>query len=357
MCDDGTVHLANKIEVICMSSVEERQNSGNGQNGKGFSGEPLQEPGMVSELLAVEQLPFPSAVPPMPQPAITSPLGRTTAPLQFSASGTRPLPQPQPIILSSMTSKLPSSELQTGTMMSVRNTTTSLRQPIVIPRTGKVSRGTMRPPPKGRRWVTHLMATIVLVLIAVGTLVAVIPAGSSGEASVNPFQPILDFASGSSSNPSLLAQQAATVTAVTQDGYESGKTTTYAGLPTPPPSIAGSSGYDGFTYGQCTYWADFLYHQMTSQWVPWGGDAWQWAGGAYSSGWNVSSSPHVPSIIVLQPYVQGASAYGHVAVVVGINADGSVHTSNWNWFANGGGWARISYWDFRPGPGVSFVWR
>ena len=341
-----------------MSSVEDRQNSGNAQHGQAFSGRLLPIPGLVNQLSPVEQLSFPNEVSPVPpgslaqQPIVTSPLTPPApVPFQFSSGGTRPLPQP--ILLPNVTRNLSLNEPQTGALVPVKNTTTALRQPVVIPRTGKVSRGTMRPP-KGRRWVTHLTATIVLVLIAVGTLMAVVPAGSNGEAGFNPFQPILNFASGGSSNPSLLAQQAATVTAVTQDGYESGKTTTYAGLPTAPP---GTSGSDGFTFGQCTYWADYLYHQMTGYWVPWGGDAWAWAGGAAASGWVVSGSPHVPSIIVLQPGVEGAGGFGHVAVVVGINPDGSVHTSNMNWYANGGGWDRVSYWDFRPGPGVSFVWR
>ena len=319
-----------------MSSVEDRQNSGNNGNSEQTSStRPLQMPGLVSQLSPVEQLAFPNAV---TQARITSQLA---TPSQLETSG-------------GVTRNLALVETQTDALQPVRNTTTALRQPVVIPRTGKVSRGTMRPP-KGRRWVMHLSATIVLILIAAGTLMTVVPAGTSGEAGFNPFQPILNFAIGGNSNPNVLAQQAATVTAVTQDGYESGKpVVTYPGLPTAP---AGSSGYDGFTYGQCTYWADYLYHQMTGFWVPWGGNAWQWAYGASSSGWIVSGSPHVPSIIVLQPGVQGAGGYGHVAVVIGINPDGSVHTSNWNWYANGGGWARTSYWDFRPGPGVSFVWK
>jgi len=46
---------------------------------------------------------------------------------------------------------------------------------------------------------------------------------------------------------------------------------------------------------------------------------------------------------------------GHVAVVERINPDGSVYTANMNWY-DGGGWDRVSYWTFRPGPGVLFVW-
>ena len=334
-----------------MSSVEDRQNSEN--NGQRFSSGPLQTSGLISQLSPVEQVSFPTAV---PQPIITSPLAPQFPYEPFQTDpGASPLTQPlsNDTPMPAVTRNLALLEPKTDTLTLVRSTTTSLRQPVVIPRTGKVSSGTMRPP-QGRRWVMHLSATIVLIMIAVGTLMAVVPAGSNGEAGFNPFRPILDFASGGNSNPNLLAQQAATVTAVTQDGYESGNTTTYAGLPTAPP---GSGNYDGFTYGQCTYWADYLYHQMTGFWVPWSGNAWQWAGGASASGWIVSSTPHVPSIIVLQGGVQGAGYYGHVAVVIGINSDGSVHTSNWNWFEYGGGWATTSYMDFRPGPGVSFVWR
>src|SRR5947208_15348021 len=66
----------------------------------------------------------------------------------------------------------------------------------------------------------------------------VLPAGSNGEARFDPFQPILNLAQGDNSNPNLLAQQAATVTAVTRDGFESGNShQTYAGLPTAPPSL------------------------------------------------------------------------------------------------------------------------
>jgi surface antigen len=97
------------------------------------------------------------------------------------------------------------------------------------------------------------------------------------------------------------------------------------------------------------------YHALTGYWVPWLGNAYQWAYGASSSGWIVSSTPRVPSIIVLQSGVQGASYIGHVAVVERINADGSVYTSDYNWYSNGG-WDILSYVTFTPGPGVSFVW-
>jgi len=58
--------------------------------------------------------------------------------------------------------------------------------------------------------------------------------------------------------------------------------------------------------GQSTYWANLRYHQLTSNWVTWKDNANQWVASARAAGWNVSTSPHVPSIIVLMPYVQGA---------------------------------------------------
>ncbi len=114
---------------------------------------------------------------------------------------------------------------------------------------------------------------------------------------------------------------------------------------------------DHFTFGQCTYYASMRYHQLSGQWVPWSGKAYQWAYGARQFGWVVSSKPRTPSIIVLQPGVQGAGWLGQVAIVESINPDGSVLTSGWNWYGTyGGGWARLSVVTFRPGSGVSFVW-
>src|SRR6185312_7142425 len=108
-------------------------------------------------------------------------------------------------------------------------------------------------------------------------------------------------------------------------------------------------------YGVCTYWANLRYHQLTGHWVTWLGNAYQWADGASLAGWHVSSTPHVPSIIVLQPGVQGASGYGHVAVVESVSGN-VAHTSNMNWYTNGGGYGIVSYYNFTAGSGVSFIW-
>lgn len=290
----------------------------------------LKMPGLVSQLSPVEeQSPFPDL--PTGPTSITRPLDP-----QSSPGATRNLPA-----------------LQTGALQLQRSTTTALRQPVVIPATGKKSSGTMRPP-HGRRWVIQIAATAMLVLFVVSALLIVAPAGLANDLKSSTFQPFMSWAKGNNSNPNMLAMQAATVTAVTQDGYQPPHPVNNPSLPSAPPGIGG---YDGFTFGQCTYWADYYYHQLTGFWVPWGGDAWLWASGASQYGWNVSSSPHIYSIIVLQPGVQGASGYGHVAVVTAINGNGSVVTSNMNWYAGGGGWDRVSTWTFYPGPGVSFVWK
>lgn len=325
-----------------MSSIKDRSHSAT--KGQKSTVGTLQLPGLVNQLSPVEQLSFPDA---SPLPIGTTPLPGNRSP--STPAITRPLTGPS--TTPGVTRSLP--EIQTGELPPLRSTTTSLRQPVVIRSTGKKSSGTMLAP-KGRRWVVHLSVTVALVVMAIGALIAVVPAGTNAETGFNPFRPIVNWVAGNNSNPSLLAQQAATVTAVTQDGYQPSGNQSYSGLPAPPPGI---STYDAFTYGQCTYWADFRYHQLSGHWVPWGGNAWQWAAGARAYGWNVSSIPHVPSIIVLQPGVQGAGYYGHVAVVESINKDGSVYTSNWNWYANGGGWARWSSWNFTPGSGVSFVWK
>lgn len=109
-----------------------------------------------------------------------------------------------------------------------------------------------------------------------------------------------------------------------------------------------------FPYGVCTWWADQRYFQLHHVFVPWRtqANAWQWVARAYQFGWRVSSQPIPGSIVVLQPWVQGAYGAGHVAVVERILPNGHVIASNMNW-----GWYpwRITYVQFAPGPGVAFV--
>jgi surface antigen len=207
-------------------------------------------------------------------------------------------------------------------------------------------------PPRGRTWVTSSLALGVLVVITLLTGFIVLPLATDNHLGFNlsSNNDKLYLNPNPNSNPNLIAQ-AATATAIAhQDGFDqSGNNnggTLYTGSGVTP---------DRFSFGQCTYYADLEYHNLTNHWVEWIGNAYQWAGGAIAAGWNVSSIPHVPSIIVLQPGVEGAGYYGHVAVVERINSDGSVYTANMNWY-DGGGWDRISYWTFTPGRGVLFLW-
>ncbi len=251
---------------------------------------------------------------------------------------------------------------------------------VVIPATGKKSTGTMRAP-KGRSRVVHLGVCVTLVAIVFGTLAAVLPADTQGHSNgVGLFQPIMRMISSRKNDTALIAAQAATATAVTQDGYEyngaggnhpfAGVNTniTPAAIPAPTTAPAPSSGpaaaptapstFDGnfsnpFSPGQCTWWADYRYHQLTGFAIPWSGNASAWAYNAAGyDGWVVSDTPRVPSIIVLQPGVQYASGWGHVAIVERINPDGSVYTSNYNVV----GWGVLSYATYHPGSGVSFVY-
>jgi surface antigen len=243
----------------------------------------------------------------------------------------------------------------------IKQTTRSLREPVLIPSTGKKSVGTMRPP-QGRRRIIHGAVCISLVLVVFGALVAVLPTGNDGKANgFGILQPIVNMVTSKKNETALIAAQAATATAVTQDGYDAGNQT-YAGVQSAPsamnsvaPSDAGS--LNRFFYGQCTYWANYRYHQLTGHWVPWLGNAYQWAYQAPAYGWVESNEPNPngPSIVVIGQGYQGAGWYGHVSVLETptANADAGVITSNWNW---NGHWAALDYVKFSAGPGIHFVW-
>ena len=239
--------------------------------------------------------------------------------------------------------------------------TKPLREPVIVPRSGMKSQGTMRPP-KGRRMVIHLGVCVSLVVIVLSALVAVLPTSTDGKANgFGILQPIMNMVTTKKNDTALIAAQAATATAVTQDGFDAGNQT-YAGVQSAPsttgnvpPSDAGS--LNRFFYGQCTYWANMRYQQLTGHYVPWLGNAYQWAYAAPAYGWVMSNQPNPngPSIIVIGPGTQGAGWYGHVAVVeTGVaNASMGVMTSNWNWNSD---WARLDWVRFYPGPGIHFLW-
>ena len=360
-----------------MSFMDKQKSSGLKEPSK--SGTLSHVPGMVSELSPINQLSFPDSTPiqsTISQASPTIQSAPSPVPATLSAATiagtsqltTRPAGTTTPLGSSSATRLLPEVTWMLPETGVLRNTT-SLRQTTVIRATGKKSSGTMRPP-QGRRIVVHVAVTVLLGLIVVGSLLAVVPTGTEGKG-YNPLSPIVKYFTNKSSNTVLLAQQAATATAVTQDGYDPGAGQVFAGVPTAPPiyNTGGNGGgvttggggagpvTDGignhFFWGQCTFWAAFRYHQLTGHYPPWLGNAGAWAYNASGYGWIVSGRPHLHSIIVLAPGVQGAGGYGHVAIVESINADGSLTTSNFNW---AGYFGVMTYVTFYPGAGVSFVW-
>ena len=111
-----------------------------------------------------------------------------------------------------------------------------------------------------------------------------------------------------------------------------------------------------FPYGSCTWWANQRYFQLHGVFVPWRtqSEAWEWTARAYQFGWHVSSAPTVGSIVDLQPWVEGAYGGGHVAVVERVLPGGRVIASNMSWGAYP--W-QVTYVQFTPGPGVTFISR
>ncbi len=359
-----------------MSSIDHRQNSNTTEDRQKIHTNPLPVPGPMTQ--PDEQLPFstdsalsgnnPQAsdyqIPVAPGITRQQNASISTSNVPYPVSD----PDLSPVTTQSLIGPIPSvtrelSEVQTGAISAVSQKSNTTRQPVLIRGTGKKS-SSLRPP-EGRRLVVHVAVTVVLALIVFSALFAVLPVGEGSHNSL--FKLITGGSSGmniintKSNNTDMIAQQAATATAVTQDGYDPGGGQAYADVPTAPPNMGGGGSPIGdglggpgrFFYGQCTDWANRRYEALTSHWVPWLGNANQWAQGAYNYNWVVSSKPIVPSIIVLQAGVQGAGWYGHVAVVESINADGSVVTSDYNWAGN---FAVETFVTFSPGAGVSFVY-
>lgn len=277
---------------------------------------------------------------------VADPHPSTPLPLSEPGSTRALLLQSQPEVTHALTRMLS----QPGVVSQPVSETGSPRQALVIRGDSQKNKVLARPP-QGRRHVIGIAAMLVLLFIVGGSMLAVSPLDHDRGFNFNP----LTWGSNLFNNPnntSYNLQVQATATAVYHqrvDGFDPG-TSQGSG-----PVVTGSP--HPWPVGVCTYWANARYHTLTGNWVTWTGNAYQWAQGARLAGWNVSSQPHVPSIIVLQAGVQGASGFGHVAVVESINADGSAHTSNMNFYANGGGFDRVSYYDFRPGSGVSFIWK
>lgn len=231
---------------------------------------------------------------------------------------------------------------------------TSQRMPVVIKSDLKKRSAPAPLPPRKhrvkRRIVINIVGVLLLTLVTGLTLLSVTPLGHEMGFNFNLTQPGSSMANSQKLIPNGLVAQA-TATAVyhkTTDGYDpnasSGQT------------VGNGAGSLNWPVGQCTYWANSRYHTLTNFWVSWNGNADQWLAGAQKAGWHYSQTPHVPSIIVLMPGAQGASSYGHVAVVEKMINSTTVYTSNMNWYSNGGGFDIVSYVDFTVGSGVWFIW-
>jgi surface antigen len=235
---------------------------------------------------------------------------------------------------------------------------TTGRMPVVIPGSKKKQpqRVEKAPVTTKHRVVLHAAVVFVLGVFIFTTLVSFLPLGKDGQAlgvgGLLQDLGVMNLVNSNSRNSALVGAQAATATAIMQnDGYDPGKAVSQqynASL-----GITGSG--DNFPYGQCTYWASYRYHQLTGFWVPWSGNAYQWAYNAPAYGWVVAYTPRVGSIAVFQPGVQYASSiYGHVGIVESINADGSFVTSNMNVYGHAfGSVANLTNY---TGYGVSFVY-
>jgi surface antigen len=231
----------------------------------------------------------------------------------------------------------------------------TLRPPTLIQGTGKKSSGTIfAPKVSGKRTATHAVMVAVTFVIILSALVTVLPLTSDGHTQgIDSWvKAVINWSKGKDGNTALIASQIATATAVTQDGYDAGNQT-YAGVNSNgSPNAPDAGNLNRFFYGQCTYWANMRYHQLTGHWVPWLGNASAWPSQASAYGWVVSSTPHIPSIMAFAPYVQGAGYYGHVAIAESMNGN-DITTSNWN---AGGAWATTTYLTNHPGSGVYFIY-
>jgi len=257
----------------------------------------------------------------------------------------------------------------TRSLMASHPTTTSLRLPIVIPGSRKTRLQQPRPFSTGRRILFSLsLVGVCIGIMTLSALVAVSPVDHQGHSLGLRalFQPLMKMADTKNNNGGSLSIEQAQATAMAVRGYDPASAHPQSASPPPAPSsssaassspvTSGTSTLNHFFSGQCTYWADYRYHQLTGVWVPWLGNAYEWYQQAINYGWHTSMSPNPngPSIIVLGPYVQNdLSAYGHVGVVEHINGDGTVTTSNMHWPTAG----VVSYVTFRyPVSGTHFIW-
>lgn len=108
-------------------------------------------------------------------------------------------------------------------------------------------------------------------------------------------------------------------------------------------------------YGNCTYGAALKFQQYSGVYPALYGDAWNWYNVARATGWTTVLDGQPNSIVVFQPYVQGAYGQGHVGWVdqTERHTDGLyIHVVEMN------GPAGFNQWDTRwvkDVPGMSYI--
>lgn len=265
----------------------------------------------------------------------------TTSPLPVPMSNTSSLATPL------------NTRILTGGLVNSLEGSTSNRVPVVIK--GELKRPEPLAPRSREARRKHskrlwILGMLVLFVTIAATLLVATPQGREISARFDPNQ-INNKSTVITANQQNAAQVSALATTTwmyQNDGYD-------------PYSHGEVNITDGtsslpWPYGQCTFWANERYHQLTGYWVQWTGNADQWFLGAQRAGWDYGQTPPpagTPSIIVLMPYVQGAGWLGHVAVVESQTGN-VVHTSNMNW--GYGGNTHTEMVDFTLGAGVYFVW-
>jgi hypothetical protein len=148
----------------------------------------------------------------------------------------------------------------------------------------------------------------------------------------------------------------------------------FTGFPPDWPSWVSSASYPPQPAGwQCVVWAAWRYHQLTGNYplfdAPANGgpaNAVGWTAEAQKmKGWTVASTPVVPSIMCLQPGVDGAAYDGHVCIVENFNVtglgggtlQGQALTSNMNWGVPNGSSSKVEMvlhnW---PQKGMAFLY-
>lgn len=259
---------------------------------------------------------------------------------------------PAPVsITSSLAAPLDTRILTGGLTNSLEGSTMS-RVPIVIK--SSLKRAEPLQPPSRQARIKHskrlwVLGMLVLIATIAATLLVTTPQGHEISARFDPNQ-VAGKSNVITNQRNSVAQVSALATTTymyQNDGYD----------PYSHGEVNVSNGASSlpWPYGQCTYWANYQYHNETGYWVQWTGNADQWFLGAQMAGWDYAQTPPpgIHSIIVLMPYVQGAGWLGHVAVVESISGN-VVHTSNMNW--GYGGNTHTEMVDFTLGAGVYFVW-